>query len=118
MSVNLLKGTSDFYPVQYIKQNNLGAFRKNAFKKPTTTKYYYTLTAGGLQFYPTDQTSELQIVVIKTPRVLSLSPVVNPELDDNALYNILLIALKIGGIAIRDEELQMDIRNTGLANAQ
>lgn len=105
-------------PVRYIRQNNLFSYFRNKFKRPSATRPRFDFIAKGYKFYPVNEVDDLTITVIKNPKLLSLSPVVNPELDDYAMYNIIAIALKLGGIETRDEELIMDVRNTGLQIAQ
>jgi hypothetical protein len=109
LSVNL---TSDgiIYPVRYIRQNNLWATERNFFKKPEVTNPRYTTTGKGLRFYPIDATKTLSITLVKNPKKLSLAPVVDPEFDDYTLYQILMIALQLGGISIRDGELLQTIQ--------
>jgi len=58
-------------------------------------------------------------LIIKRPSMLSLTPkVVNPELDDYAMYSIIMIAVKMAGIAIRETEFLQDMRLAGIQNAQ
>jgi len=102
------------YPVKYVRQNNLWPFHRNYFKKPVTTQSKFTLVAEGLQFYPTAASNALKVAVIKKPNVLALSPVVNPEWGDMEMFVIIAIALQLGGVAIRDEEVIQDLRNITL----
>lgn len=119
MSIGITDDNDVTRPVGYIRQNNLWRFTRNFFKRPKTTNPKYTMVAGGLQFYPTNQADDLTITVIKVPRLLSLTPsVVNPELSDYSMYNVIAIALKLGGIEIRDTELIEDVRLAALQNAQ
>lgn len=106
------------YPVTFLKQNNIWRFNRNYFKRPTTTKSRFTFVSNGLVFYPTNTTGNLIITVIKNPKLLSLTGPVNPELSDYSLYQIIAIALKLGGIEIRDENLIEDVRLAGLQNMQ
>ena len=63
----------------------------------------------GLKFYPTDDSIDLSIAVLKKPKVLS--DTVDPELDDYVMYDIIMIALQLGGVSTRDEEIIQDIRS-------
>lgn len=100
------------YPVKFKKLNDILAHERNFFKKGTATRPSFTLRQDGLRFYPIDSVNTLSLTVIKHPKALSLSGPVNPELDDQNMYNILMIALKLAGVSTRDEELLVDIRNT------
>lgn len=106
------------YPVKYEPHNSRLVNERNFFKRPTTTNSKYTMLSEGLEFYPTQQSSPVTLTVIKTPRPLSLSPLVNPELPDIALYNIVAIALKLFGIQVREGELLEDARLSGLQITQ
>lgn len=99
------------YPIRYVRQNNLFPFKKNYFKQPTLTSARYTTIAKGLSFEPVATSTDITLTVIKRPRILSLSPVVDPEFDDYAMYNVIMIALQLAGVATRDEEIISDIKN-------
>lgn len=113
MSVGITTGGKK-YPVKYTFQNSKYVDERNFFKRPTATNPKYTMLAEGLEFYPTNTGDPLTVTVIKTPAALALSPLQNPELPDYVMYNIISIALQIGGVQVRDEELIADIRNTSL----
>jgi hypothetical protein len=99
------------YPVKYVKQN--------IFKTPTTTKPRFTFLASGLQFYPTDTTKTLTINVVKKPRLLAVADLATEcEMNDYLMYNVIGIALKLAGIATREEELIADARNSGVQVVQ
>ncbi len=115
MSIGLT-ASGKTYPVRYVKQNNLQAFEDNTFKKPTSpNKVKYTFTGSGLQFYPQATTSGLTITVIKTPKKVSLDPVIDPEWSDYVCYNLIAKMLKYAGITTGSEELINDIRMTQIA---
>lgn len=101
--------TSGGYPVKYMRQNNRWSFERNYFKKPTTINPKFTLISGGLKFYPA-ATTQVTVALIKKPNVLSLSPVVNPELGDYQMYSVIMLALKLAGVSTRDTELLEDVR--------
>ena len=102
------------YPVKYIKQNNLWSNERNYFKKASLTNPRYTFRGDGLKFYPVDSTVDLTITVVKNPKTLSLSPAVNPEFKDYAVYQIIMIALQLAGVSTRDEEIIRDIQGISL----
>lgn len=106
------------YPIKFKKHNENLAHERNVFKKGTATKIGYTIRNDGLKFKPIDSSNTLSAIVIKNPRALSLIDGVDPELDDQNMYNIVALALKLAGVATRDEELIMDVRNTALQTAQ
>jgi hypothetical protein len=110
--------SSKTYPAKFVRHNDYLAFVRNYFKRGKATKPIYTIRQDGLKFDPIDAVSSLSLVVVKHPKLLSLVGPVNPELDDQAMYNIIMIALKFAGVSTRDEELIMDIRNTSLQTAQ
>lgn len=106
------------YPAKYVSSNSLWVFQRNYFKKASSTKPLYTYVKDGYQFY-SDPGGDIKITVIKKPSAISLTPiVVNPELDDYAMYSIIMIAVKMAGIAIRETELLQDMRLAGIQNAQ
>lgn len=106
------------YPAKFVKHNDYLAFVRNYFKRGKAKKPIYTLRADGLKFDPVDASNTLTLTIIKHPKLLSLTGPINPELDDQAMYNIIMIALKFAGVSTRDEELIMDVRNTALQTAQ
>jgi hypothetical protein len=118
MSIGITDDDDITRPVKYVKQNNLWSQARNFFKRPSATNPRYTMMADGLKFYPTNQTDDLTITVLKNPKLLSLSPASNPELADYAFYNVIMIALKLCGIEIRDDQMLQDIRLTALQNSQ
>ena len=98
-------------PVKFVKQNNVWAITNNVFKAPTIDRPRFTLVANGIQFYPTDATKDITVTVVKNPTVLSLSPDVDPDFGDYSLYTILMIALQLAGVSVRDQELIGTIQN-------
>lgn len=98
------------YPVKYAKHNNITAYERNFFKKPSVTNARYTLVGKGIRFYPIDATKTLKITCVKNPKTLNLADPINPELKDYALYQVLMIALELAGISTRDGELLQTIQ--------
>lgn len=119
MSIGITDGDGVTRPVKYEFQNSLWMNARNFFKRPSATTPKYTMIADGLKFYPTNQTDDLVITVIKTPKALALTPSpVNPEMADYVMYNVISIALKLGGVAVRDEELLQDVRLSAVQISQ
>lgn len=118
MSVGITDSDDVTRPVKYEFQNSLWMHTRNVFKRPSATNPKYTMIANGLKFYPVNQTDGITITVIKTPKELSLVGPVNPELSDHVMYNVIAIALKLGGVAVRDEELLQDVRLSALQITQ
>jgi hypothetical protein len=119
MSIGITDSSDVTRPVKYEFQNSLWMNARNFFKRPSATNPRYTLIADGLKFYPVNQTDDLVITVIKTPKALALTPSpVNPELPEYVQYNIVSLALKLGGIQVRDEELLQDTRLAALQISQ
>lgn len=106
-------------PSKYLKQNNRWSAERNVFKQPSNTNPRYTLIASGLQFFPISTTSTVTVNVIKKPKILAEADLASAvELPDYTMYNVIVIAVKLGGVATRDEELINDLRMTGIQVAQ
>lgn len=99
------------YPVEYTRHNDYFTFKKNYFKQATITEPRYRQVEGGYPIEPVDNTIPLVVTVLKKPYILSLSPVVDPELEDSTMYTIIAIALGLAGVSTRDEEIIQDLRN-------
>jgi len=98
------------YPIQYVRHANEYSFNRNYFKRASATNPQYYQYTNGYAVLPTDDSSVVGCTVLKAPRVLSLSPVVDPEFDDYVMYKIIVIALKLAGVATRDEELEASLK--------
>ncbi len=108
--------SGQFYPIQYVKYNNLRTYQANVFKSPSFPKNVrYTFTGNGIQFFPTFTSNQLTISVIKNPRSVSLSPNVNPEWSDYVCYNLIAKMLKYAGITTDAPELINDVRMASIA---
>jgi hypothetical protein len=104
------------YPVKYIKTNDRWANQRNVFKRPSSTNPKYSLISTGLQFYPTSELATLTVNVVKTPKLLVAGETC--ELSDYVMYHIISIGLKLAGVAIRDTEMQEDVRLAALQTMQ
>jgi hypothetical protein len=108
--------SGNLYPIKFSTHNNIVSYARNFFKKGTATRIKYTIRQDGLKFNYVDSSNTISAVIVKNPRLLSIGN--SPELDDQNMYNIISIALKFAGVATRDEELIMDVRNTAIQIAQ
>jgi hypothetical protein len=96
---------------RFVKQNNIWAITNISFKTPTIEESRHTLIANGIQFYPTDAAKTITLTVVKEPAKLALDPAVNPDFSDYSLYTIIMIALQLSGVSVRDAELIGAIQN-------
>lgn len=100
--------STDYF--RFLKKNNIGAFYKNFFKRPATTKKRYSLVSGSVLLYPKADYI-LNVVVVKNPKTFASGTTL---WGDYQMYSIIAIALQLAGVSTRDEELITDIRNTTL----
>lgn len=122
LDIAYVDGNSDEWQVRFLKNNNRTRFQRNFFKKPAIPKRLYWQPFGnGVRLQPTTgyTAGNFSFSVIKTPKILALSgPTVNPELDDYSMYSVIAKALRLAGVATRDEEILTDIRNSAIQIAQ
>lgn len=102
--------TTSGYPVKYVRHANYFPFFRNYFKKASATEPQYTQDVTGYPVTPVNNTTALYVTVLKKPNILALSPLVNPEFESYVMYKIIIIAVKLAGIAIRDEELERELQ--------
>lgn len=102
--------------IKFVKHNNLYAFKANVFKAPEDSAPLYTILAIGYQIYPSIGTT-VKITVMKTPKILTNT---GESLDftDYMVDQVILQAVKLAGVGIRDEELIQDVRMTGFQSAK
>lgn len=105
LSVEMRKSGNRF-PIRSMRHNDKLAFETNYFKKPTVDYPRYTLENNNLQFRPTDQIGRVAVTVVKTPKRLSIDPVVDPELPSSVHNQLVAIGLEFAGIASRDDVLK------------
>lgn len=111
LAIRATDDNTNFYPVRFARYNNIWAFFDNSFKRPVAPhKMRWSPVATGYQFYPTSDTTNLLVTVLKDPRDVSISPAVAPEWDNHVISYILVEMLKLLGIATRDEELITQVR--------
>lgn len=101
--------------IKFVKHNNLFAYKNNVFKAPEADYPVFTITAGGYKLYPT-VTLSVSVTVMKTPKVMT--DVNSPDWDDYVMNQVIFGAVKLAGVGIRDEELIVNLRNTGAQAAQ
>lgn len=102
-------------PTKYVRFNNYLQYQNNFFKKSSDSNPLYTLTAAGIKIFPIT-TSLATLTVIKTPKILIAGN--TPDFDDYVMNQVILQALKLAGVAVRDEELIQDIRISGIQSGQ
>jgi hypothetical protein len=106
------------YVPKFRTWNNFVGATNNFFKKAKTARPALLLHKGGIEITPWTTGTIFFMTVIKTPKTLSLTGPINPELEDAQMYNIIALALKLGGISTRDEEMIVDVRNTAMQTVQ
>lgn len=106
----------DESPVRFVKHNNLYSYKANAFKRPSATNTFYTITAQGYQLYPSTGVT-VKITAMKTPKTLTNTGE-SLEFSDYVAQQVIFQAVKLAGVGIRDQEVIMDVRNTGIQSAQ
>lgn len=113
LSIRSTDGTK-YFPVRYAKYNNIWTYFDNSFKKPLAPhKMRWTFQADGYQFYPTSDTTDLLLTVLKAPREVALTPSqVDPEFSDYAVQDIITYMLDEAGVATRDAQLIETVRAT------
>lgn len=101
--------------VKFTRHNNINAFVDNTFKSPTLDEPRYTVTATSYTILPTS-VGQVAFTVLKTPRVMTL--VNSPDWDDYMMNQVINVAVKLAAVPLRDGELIVDMRNTGIQSAQ
>jgi len=102
-------------PAKYVPHNQFLVLNNNTYKKGTSAKPLYTLHNDSLKFNFSLAGTPLELVVMRKPKKMALNPnPVNPDFDNYTMYTIIMIALKMAGVATRDDELIASIRNTAL----
>jgi hypothetical protein len=107
---------SDNTMIKFVRHNNIYSSIANVFKAPSATKPIYTVLSTGYQIYPGLGTSVL-LTVMKTPLILTNTGE-SFEVSDYIVEQIILQAVKLAAVGVRDQEAIMDVRATGFQNAQ
>lgn len=122
LDIAYVDSNSDEWQVRFLKNGARTRFQRNFLKKPAIPKRLYWQPFGnGVRLQPTTgyTAGSFSFSVIKTPKILALTgPTVNPELGDYEMYTIIAKALRLAGVATRDEEILTDIRNSAIQIAQ
>lgn len=111
----LLNMAVDGYMARFVKHNDILKLARNVFKESTNQFPIYTITANGYRLYPVNRTQVIA-TVIKTPKQMDIGN--SPDWSDYMMNQIILLAAKMAGVGIRDEELIVNLRNTGIQAAQ
>lgn len=117
LSIGVLQSSSPlvFLPIKYVKRNNINSYTANVFKKPTSANYSYTDGAGVFRIYP-NPNALVRFAVMKTPRIMAADN--SPDWDDYVMNQVILQAVKLAGVPLRDEEIIQDTRLSGFQSAQ
>jgi hypothetical protein len=107
--------TSNSKPVKFTKHNNIVSYINNVFKAPSESDPRYVVTALNYTVYP-ETIGALTFTVLKTPRIMTAGN--SPDWDDYVMNQVILQAVKLAGVPLRDEEIQQDVRLTGFQSAQ
>ncbi len=107
------------YPVKWLKHNDYARFSRNTFKAARIPdKVRYQIISEGIRIKPeTGYTAgTFSFTVIKKPTLLEID--VDPEITDEGMYNIISLALKLAGVATRDDELLGAVRASAVQISQ
>lgn len=108
--------TTDDTMIKFVKHNNLYSYKANVFKAPTNSNPLFTIIAQGYQVYPSTGVT-VKLTLMKTPKTLTNTGE-SLEFSDYVAQQVILQAVKLAGVGIRDQEVIMDVRNTGFQSAQ
>ena len=103
-------------PIKFAKHNNLNAFKNNFFKNPSQSQYYYTIASDGYRVTPNPTATVFFASCIKNPKIMTAGN--SPDWDDYVMNQVILHAVKLAGVPLRDEEIQQDVRLSGFQSAQ
>lgn len=101
--------------IKFSKVNNFAKSTSNFFKKASQSAPIYTYESTYFRVLPR-VTSFVRFRVIKTPKVMTSGN--SPDWDDYVMNQVILQAVKLAGVPLRDEEIQQDVRLTGFQSAQ
>jgi hypothetical protein len=101
--------------VKFTRHNNINAFIDNIYKAPTLDEPRYTVTATNYTILPTS-VGQVAFTVLKTPKVMTLAN--SPDWDDYVMNQVINVAVKLAAIPLRDGEILVDVRNSGIQSAQ
>lgn len=102
--------------IKFVRHNSLYTFKSNVFKAPADDFPWFTILATGYQIYPSIGTT-VKLTIMKTPLILTNTGE-SLEFEDYVVDQIILQAVKLAGVGIRDTEVIQDTRLTGFQSAQ
>lgn len=92
-------------PVKFTRQNDWFEFERNSFKQGSATQPRYKYNKTNLTFSPLDQSATIALSLLKSPKNVSLSGVVNSEFPDHTHKKIVEMALDLATVPLRDGDL-------------
>jgi hypothetical protein len=107
--------TSSNKPVTFTKHNNIVSYINNTFKAPSESAPRYVVTASNYTIYPST-TGAVTFTVLKTPKIMTAGN--SPDWDDYVMNQVILQAVKLAGVPLRDQEIIQDVRISGFQSAQ
>ena len=99
--------------VRFVRQNDILAFQQNVFKRPTTSNPLRCIDGEGYLFYPQPVSEAtlwtIEMNVLRMPQAFNEMNNIGFELADFTHDEIIMEALSLAGVSIRDEELKQGI---------
>jgi hypothetical protein len=119
LAAEIVDDSGEPFPIRFAKHNNIARYRKNDFKSPVPKDPTYLLRQDGIAIEGPPVATAVRLTVVKTPKSYSPTDLnADVEFPDYTTYTLITIALKMAGVATRDEELIQDTRLTGVQLAQ
>lgn len=118
MAVSYRISSSSQIPVKYTSWNNWYKHQQNVYKTPSLQFPVYTILNqgnGSAVLVSPIPTSSVFLTVLKTPVIMTAGN--SPDWDDYVMNQVILQAVKLAGVPLRDSELILDTRNTGMQSA-
>lgn len=112
--MRVIANTAERTTVQFVRQNDILAFQKNVFKKPTTAQPLRCIDGIGYLFYPlptSDATRfTVEMNVLRMPQDFNAMNNIGFELAPFTHDEIVMEALSIAGVSIRETEFQQVVQ--------
>jgi hypothetical protein len=96
--------TDNFKRSHFVRHNDILIFEENSFKKSEEDKPNHRYFSTYIKFDP-EGIRNIAFTVVRYPTAVGITVPANSELPDKTHNEIILIALKLAGIAIREQEL-------------
>jgi hypothetical protein len=93
--------------IDFVRHNDLRAFRKNEFKKPSITKTLYTISRKKIKIEPSSNFTNYEVVAIRYPKDMSFTNNQNCELPLGVHDDIVAMAAQLAEITTMEESLQV-----------